>query len=120
MTLPNADELSRIRTDIQAATFPDTCSILSPTKTPDGQGGVSITWGTAVASVACRLDPVTVSEELIAEGRREDFEFILSFPQGTDLESEDRIVHGGNTYSVTGIKSGGSWEAHGRATLKKV
>lgn len=120
MSMPSSEEINRIRTDIEASVLPDTCMILSPTNTPDGQGNYAIGWGTVVASVACRIDPVRVGEELIGEGLREDFEFVLTVPQGTDIELDYRIVHNGTTYNVTGTKAGGSWEAHGRALLKKV
>ena len=41
---------------VVADMLPDTCNILSESITPDGQGGVTSSWGTVSSTVACRLD----------------------------------------------------------------
>ena len=46
MTMLTNAELAQIRGDI-AGMLPDTCNLLTLTRTSDGQGGWSEAWGTA-------------------------------------------------------------------------
>ncbi len=49
-------ELDQLRADA-LLTLPDVCAILRPSATTDADGDSASTWGTAVASIACRFDP---------------------------------------------------------------
>jgi hypothetical protein len=114
-------ELAYMRDSI-GELLPDTCNILSGTITPDGFGGVSLTWGTATASVACRLDIVksTEGEAVQAAGVRAYQEVRLSLPYDTTLTTTQRVQHGGFTYNVQSVNNDQSWIAVKRAILERV
>lgn len=124
--IPSAAELARMRADMENVTLPDTCNILSVTKVSDGQGGVTETWGTAIASVACRLDLFTSrgvgiigSETVVGAALKPYSTWILSVPYGTALTSANRVEVDSNTYNVVEVDAGRSWGGNVRATLEK-
>lgn len=102
--------------------LPDTCVILSPTNTSDGQGGWSTTWGTVSANVKCRIDP----------GRKEMYERVtgaalkpfswwqLTLPWNTSIGVDYRVVVNGNTYNVVNHDDNKSWMGTLRVALMKV
>jgi hypothetical protein len=113
-----ADELAQLRTDLET-TLPDTCAILSLTRTSDGQGGWSEAWGTATASVACRLDFIGGGEAVMSGALLPFTRAIVTLPQATVITAQNRIVHGGNTYTVQSVNLG-SWLGVKRASVQKV
>ncbi len=109
-------ELARIRADLEVAVLPDTANILSVTRTPDGQGGFTESWGTATTNVPCRAD-YRQGMEPSAGGALRPFSFWqFTFPQGTGLTAENRIQIGTATYSISGVDAGNSWDVCLRAT----
>jgi head-tail adaptor len=118
MTITEA-ELAQMRTDLESLTLPDTCAILSGTATTDGMGGITKTWGTVSASVACRLDARVGHEQLGGDAIRPYHEYILTVPQATSITEEQRVVYGSTTYSVVSVSSG-SWLACKRVILEKI
>lgn len=113
------NELAQMRADI-ANLLPDTCSILSVAYTSDGEGGWSEAWGTATASVACRID-FKMGREVVVGGAVQPFtRVILSLPYNTALSTNDRILSGGNTYAVKSVNNGQSWIVAVRAELERV
>ena len=115
-----AAELSGMRTDLEAVALPDTCNILAVVETSDGQGGFTDSWGTASASVSCRLDQKT-GMEVQAGGAIQPFSsWVLSVPQATSLTTDHRIEHGGNTYNVISLDDDGSWQVVKRAQIERV
>lgn len=109
--------------DAIADLLPDTCNILSVTETADGFGGVSQSWGTASANVACRLDIVrdNQSDEAIAGASRRNFqETVLSLPYNTTISVSNRVEHGGYTYNVTANNTDQSWIAVKRVVLERI
>lgn len=101
--------------------MPDTCVILSPTNTSDGQGGWTTTWGTA-AQKRCRIDP----------GRKEMYERVtgaalqpyswwwLTLPHDTVIDETYRVVVNGDTYNVVNHDDNKSWQATLRVAVMKV
>lgn len=124
MTGPTAAELSAMRSIITNNSLPDVCDILSLTRVSDGQGGYTETWGTATASVACRLDPERgqyIGTETTVASRLEPYStWMLSVPHDTTLTVANRVQVGSATYNVIGVDGGRSWALVKRATLEKV
>ena len=99
--------------------FPDTCSILSASGTADGYGGVIETWGTASASVACRVDFINGVVQLSGGGLQTFSRMTIAVPYDTTMTEDNRIVWNGGTYSVTGVQSD-SWMTLKQAELHNV
>ena len=68
----------------------------------NGRGGTSETWPT-VATKPCRVAPTSNQPEEFTNGGRlvANSYWRISFPAGTDIRSEDRVVIDGVTYEVT-------------------
>lgn len=100
--------------------MPDTCVILAPALASDGQGGQTITWGTA-ATKRCRIDP----------GRKEMYERVtgaalqpyswwqLTLPHDTVIEETYRVIVNGETYNVVNSDDDKSWQATLRVAVMK-
>lgn len=118
--LVSAAELESMRTSVEAVSFPDTCNLLSLTRTSDGEGGWTEAWGTVLASQACRLDQVASVEVLVAASLRAFSGWILSLAHDVSITQAMRVEHGGYTYSVVGVSDTGSWLACRRALLERI
>ena len=123
--MPDAYELTRLRADMESAALPSTGDILSLTRTSDGRGGWTETWGTATANVACRLDLVRRNfgvgiESVKAASIKPYSTWILSLPYGTAITSANRFQFGTDTYSVIEVNANSSWIPNVRATLEKI
>lgn len=103
-----------------AQLLPDTCTVLSVTRTPDGMGGQSETWGTASANVACRLDMKTGRELVTGEALQPYSYYMLSVPYNTAITTADRILHNSVTYAVTSANLNQSWQAVKRVQLERI
>jgi head-tail adaptor len=113
-----AEELTQIRLDIETC-LPDTCNILSLTRTSDGMGGWSETWGTTYSTVTCRLDFTSGAENVTAGALVPYTRAVVSLPQSTVITAQNRIEHGGNTYTVQAVNLG-SWLGVKRASVEKI
>lgn len=118
MTL-TAAELSAMRDDIETL-LPDTCNLLTVTRTVDGKGGWTDAWGTATAGVACRLDATGGREAAAGDALRPYTSWVLTLPHDTTITAQYRVEHGGNTYSVTAVNDDNSWIASKRVSLERV
>jgi len=99
--------------------LPDTCSILTVTRTPDGMGGQTETYGTTSAS--CRLDVISGMETVVGGAVQPYVRTMLSLPYDTTITEANRVVHGGVTYAVvTPPNSDQSWIAVKRVTLERI
>jgi len=112
-------ELESMRTSIEAVSFPDTCNLLTLTRTSDGEGGWTESWGTVTAAEACRLDQVASIEMLTAASLRPFSGWILSLAHSVTITPQMRVEHDGKTYSVVGVSDDGSWQACKRALLER-
>ena len=122
MTLLSNEQLAFMRDQIEL-TLPDTCTILSPTRASDGQGGWTETWGTVSAGVKCRLDAAKKlnQREQIAGAALLPFAYwTLTLPYDTVIESTYRVVVGGNTYNVEHEDGDKSWNACVRVVVTRV
>ena len=113
-----AAELAQLREDLQN-TLPDTCNILSLTRTSDSQGGWTEVWGTATLSVSCRLDFIGGNEALNSGALYPYLRAIVTLPQATTISAQNRIEHNGNTYTVQAVNLG-SWLGVKRASVELI
>ena len=113
------NELSGMREVINQL-LPQTCNILSPTYNPNGQGGGTTTWGTASASVACRLDVITGMEQVTRGALQPYTRSVLSMPYDTTVDETYRIELGSNTYAVKSVNTDQGWIAVRRCELELI
>lgn len=119
-TLDNA-MLTAMRAAI-AELLPDTCSIISITRTPDGYGGQVETRGT-VSSVAFRLDLINnrMRGEKVSAGAIQAFmTYKGSLPYDTTITEANQILHNGIYYAVTAVNNNQSWNAVKRVDLERI
>jgi len=113
-------ELDRMRSDSEAL-MPSTCSVLTRTETPDGQGGVTVTWATATA-VPCRLAPMNLMARTDTAGDQFSIHeiYVLSVHWDRAIKSFDRIVYDSDTYQVMSVEDDHDWRVARRVTIAKV
>jgi len=115
----SAEELRQMRDDIEDL-MPDTCSILSLAYTRDNQGGMIETWGTATASVSCRIDFDSGRESLTNSAIQPFARAMLSVPYDTTITPANRVTWGSYTFNVVAVNLGQSWNIVRRAVLEEV
>lgn len=100
MPLLSDRELADLRNDINDL-LPDTCRIERMTAT-NTNGYAEESWGTAVASVACRFDPDTSRKETEVAGSQEAhlIRYIVTLPWNADVTDGDRLVYQNGTYEM--------------------
>lgn len=109
-------ELAALREEI-VGLLPDTCRIERPTYV-SVKGKVSETWGTAVASANCRVDPVHNSLTPIAASQEQGAaRWQLTLEWDADILDGDRIVFNSKIYQVETLHEDHSLRAVRRAIL---
>jgi SPP1 family predicted phage head-tail adaptor len=99
--------------------LPDTCNVLGVSRTPDGYGGFTETWGTVTASVKCRLD-YNNGNEVIAGGAIQSYKAeTMTVPYNVTVTTANVIEYSGAQYNILSV-SEGSWLAVKRLSLEKV
>ncbi len=114
-----ARELAQMREDIEDL-MPDTCDILSVAYTSDGEGGMTETWGTALADVACRIDYSSGSEKMTGGAIQSYSKAGLSVPYTTALTTKHRVKLDDFVWAVLSVNEGQSWDVVRRAELERV
>ena len=107
------DELTAMR-DAIADLFPDTCNILALTTTSDGAGGWTEAWGTATASVPCRVDYLSGRETTTGGALLPYQSAVISMAHGVSVTPQNRVEVGSNVYSLQAANTGQSWKAVSR------
>jgi len=106
--------------------MPDTCNILSVTRSSDGMGGWSDAWGTATAGVSCRVDYRSSNigssgRESITGGALLPYQMaVVSMPYDVTVTTEHRLEIGSNVFSIQSVNTGQSWKAVTRCTCELV
>lgn len=113
-----AADLSYMR-EQTALLLPDSGTILSETRTDDGIGGFSSTWGTA-GTTACRLDHKRGMKVLTGGALAAYSEDVLTVPYNTSITTANRFSHGAETYIITNVDSDKSWPVVLRCTVEVV
>lgn len=100
MPMLTSRELADLRNDILDL-LPDTCRIERMTVT-NTNGYAEESWGTAVASIACRFDPDTSRKETEVAGAQEAhlIRYIVTLPYNANVQDGDRFVYQGSTYEM--------------------
>lgn len=120
-TILSADDVKFMRSWVENNLMPDTCTILSRTLSNDGMGGGTVTWGTATAGVVCRLDRVNQPTPAVAGAALQSFQsWVMTMPYDETITTQNRILHDGHTYNVTGIDDDKSWPVTIRVYLELV
>lgn len=116
----SADQLAAMKATINAS-FPDSATIQRPSNVSDGAGG----WTSAVSTTgphSCRVDPAgsTANEYMTVDEIFSSSAHIITFPAGTDVRAQDRIVVGARTFEVRGVLSPAAWELSRRAVCLEI
>lgn len=114
----DAHELQWLRDDIETL-LPDTCHILSATRTSNGMGGWSETWGTADPFIPCRLDTVRGKIQVAGGALQTYTSLMLTIPADTEISAFNRVSHGESTYKVKTVTAG-SWMGCLRVEVEKI
>lgn len=95
-------EITSAREDFQAGLMTDTCAITRPTRSDNGKGMQSDSYGSAYAGLACALIESDRQPRHTEEGGRQVKEsyWLLILPGGTAIKPNDRAVVNGLTYEV--------------------
>lgn len=118
---PSAGELAQMVADGIKA-MPDTAMILRPTIV-NGPGGPAQTYPSTGPTTVCRLSASVLSggsEQLGAGTLVSTMAYTLTVPPGTDIQRQDRIEVGGDTFEVLAIKGAASWNMSDSATMMKI
>lgn len=118
--MPSADEIARIRADIQATALPDECDIQTVSRVSDGQGGYAETWNDTEARVACRIDPIRGGEQVSGAAVQDFHGYIVTLPSDTTITVGQRIVIDTAAYNVRSVDTGKSWDGSVRVTVERV
>lgn len=115
-----AGELVRMRTELEQ-TLPGTAVIQTAVRASDGQGGQSWTYA-ASGTVSARLSPESLrSDEAIVGSRTAEVSpWILTVPQATTIDEDDRVVYDSVTYEVSEVLTRIPWEISRRVRCVEV
>lgn len=111
-------ELADLRTEI-VGLLPDTCSIMRPTYT-NNKGKAIETWGTAVASANCRVDPSSQrqsNDQAVGAQESGAARWQLTVEWDCDIQDGDRIVFNSKIYQIEQLHEDHSLRAVRRAIL---
>lgn len=112
MGLLTTADLDGMRTTLNQS-LPDTCVIMRPAVTDDGQGGQTQAYA-ASGTVACRLSPHTSrqtgDEEVRGNRVAGVLERMITLPNATDVALTDQLHVGSQTFDVTAIHAPRSYE----------
>lgn len=113
-----AGELARLRTDVLAL-LPETCDVLSVSRAADGFGGMTETWGTSSAAVACRMDHRSGQMAVAGNALQAFTGDVLTLPYNTTISTGNRVKYSGGTYNVESVNEGSDLVVK-RAMVQKV
>lgn len=109
-------ELDALRDDMLGL-LPDTCRIERPTYT-NTKGKLTETWGTAVASANCRVDPIRQNvPSIVGNQEQGGARWQLTLEWDADILDGDRIVFNSKIYQVEQLHEDHSKRAVRRAIL---
>lgn len=115
----SASQLAFMREQV-LDTLPDSGTILTLTKTSDGQGGYTQSWAGTTA-YDCRLDVKTGKEAMEGGGYITFQTTQLTLPYNTTITTANRFSVLGNTYNVKAVSAADrSWNVTVRCELEKV
>lgn len=118
----SAGDLARMRATLNAS-LPDGGTVWRYTSASDSQGGYTNTYA-AIGTANCRISPLQgqsggANEPVAADKVTGVTEWMITFPQGTDVLAADQIRSGGRTFEVVGPFAR-SWELGRRVRAVEV
>jgi len=112
----SAAELALIQADAAAAACDQACTIKRAARTPDAQGGASVTW-----NVVLQNGSSTVNAGMAEPSSTQlaNYQYMIGslaawqirFPVGTDVQEQDQLIIGGQTLNVVKILTPRSYPA---------
>jgi hypothetical protein len=119
MTFLSTAELSQLRDDLDDL-MPDSCAILRRTFTND-KGHMTESLGTAVVSVACRVDPLKRMADagLVADQEKGTTFWQVTLPYDTDILDGDELRWNGDTLRMIALHNDHSAKACKRAIMAR-
>lgn len=116
----SAGELVKMRAELEQS-LPGTAVIHTATRASDLQGGQSWTYA-ASGTVDARLSPESLrgGEQITGSRTAEVSPWILTVPQATTIDEDDRVVYNGVTYEVSEVLTRIPWEISRRVRLIEV
>jgi head-tail adaptor len=108
-------ELTRIRADISEL-MPDTGYILTVTRTSDGGGGWTDSWGTA-STVTCRVDYTRGVEVQAGGAIQPKRQLVATVPYSTVVTTENRFQFNATAFAISSVNAG-SWQTCKRLMLE--
>ncbi len=118
---PNAAKLARMRAEILAL-LTDTCVLSSPSYSPNGMGGGTITY-TAAGTVVGRLDnPNKRQDDVIQRVGKEGLtiNYVLTLPYDATIDADWRVTVNGQTYEIIELNADHSMRVVKRAYIARV
>lgn len=83
----------------------DTGQVLAGSITGDSGGGGTLTWGTAVADIPCRVETMSGSEREIADRVADNSTHLITVPPGTAATHADRFLCTAGTFEITAVRT---------------
>lgn len=124
MNTPSSADIARMKATAQAI-LTQTCSIARPTETADGQGGWTKGSSAVASDVACRLavrQNAVIGSEIGQQSGRvvATIEYTLKLKDTQDIEPDDLVTIGGETYRVESVWDEHQWETVKRCKVTRV
>ena len=120
--LLSADELTSMR-GLMARTYPETVITYKQVRTPDDSGGFAVVWDDQTPTIG-RISPMAAgvgganAEALIAARLGTAEAWLLTVPQGTDIDATDRVTLGGTRgFEVAVVLAPRTWELSRRVVV---
>ena len=117
MSLVTAAELADLKGE-QADALPDTCVIKSVAWTNTRTGRTAVE--TTVATVACRVGPLSQEEQITANRLGITVDAIIAFADSQAVTAVQRIATGGVTYEVVAPDVDRTWRTANTVRVKRV
>ena len=114
----NEHDLHLMRHTIQHL-LGDLCSIQAFTDVPDGYGGMTRTWSTIYSNVPCQIAPDTSSPQNVGEKYFVVTGWTLTLYYDQPIVAGNRVVKGGDTFSVIAVEDDRSRRICRRASLRR-
>jgi SPP1 family predicted phage head-tail adaptor len=116
MSLVTAAELADLKAE-QVDALPDTCVLKTKTATNTSTGRTYVE--ATVATVACRVGPLSQEERLTASRLGVDVDAVIAFADSQAILPAYRITTGGVTYEVIGPDVDRTWRTANTVRVKR-
>ena len=107
---------------VQADSFPDTCTIQTPTDSVNTIGETTQSMANTYTNVPCRLAPMTLKDRkhLVGDQLQVESLWILSVAHDQDIAADYLVIHGGLTYRIVSMDDKQSWRTATRVVVERL